>query len=114
VQALELFAFDARLKREVEVGERLDRRQARRAHRRLQASAVAQRDLCVEEGHDGGGPGELAAIDLLQDGIDRFERAGHFEIGELRAQPVAQRQPRGGRGGAHQATSSSAAAAAVA
>ena len=35
------------------------------------------------------------AVDLLQNGIDRFEGARHLEIRELRAQPIPQRRERG-------------------
>ena len=45
VEAVDLLAFDRRLKREVEVGECLRRWQARRAHRGLEPPIIAQRDL---------------------------------------------------------------------
>ena len=49
VQTLDLLPFDARLKAEIEIRERLDRREARGSHRGLQASRVAQLDVRAEE-----------------------------------------------------------------
>ena len=46
VQALDLLALDARLEGKVKLRQRLDGRQARGTHGGLQATVVAQRDLC--------------------------------------------------------------------
>src|SRR5262249_30396242 len=89
VQALELLAFDARLKGEVKVRECFHRRQSRTAHGRLQATRIAERDVCSEQALERFPCRELAGVDVAQDVIERLERTGHLEIGELCAQPLA-------------------------
>src|SRR5690606_13609917 len=58
VQALDLLAANRGLEGEVELIQRLDRRQPRRAHRGLQPSVVTQGDLSGEEPFDRFGRGE--------------------------------------------------------
>ena len=72
----------------------LDDRQAAGAHRRLQPSVVAQLNLRGEQLLDRLGRGERAAIDALQNRIERFEGAGHAQVGEDVAEPVAARERR--------------------
>src|SRR5690606_30847614 len=62
VQALDLLAADRGLEGEVELIQRLDRRQPRRAHRGLQPTVVAQGDLSGEEPFDRFGRGERSAV----------------------------------------------------
>jgi hypothetical protein len=79
-----------RLKTEVEVGERFHRGQSRRAHRRLQAPRIPQLDVCPEELINRLAAGELSGVAAPEDVIECFERAWHLEIGELRAQALAE------------------------
>jgi hypothetical protein len=101
VEALELVAFDARLEAEVEVRERLHGRESRGPHGGLQPPLIAQRDVAAEERTHRLPGGELAAVGPAQDVVEGFEGAGHLEIGELGAQPIAERgrrhQPTSGR-----------------
>ena len=94
VQALDLLALERGLEGEVEIGERLDRRQAGGAHRGDEPAIVAQRDLRAEESLDGDGALELAAVERTQDVVEGFERTGEFEIRELRAHAVAEGERR--------------------
>jgi hypothetical protein len=52
MEAIDLFGLERRLKTEVQVGERLDRRQPGGAHGSLQAAVVPQRDLGSEQGRE--------------------------------------------------------------
>ncbi|MBA3890115.1 MAG: hypothetical protein H0X64_06260 [Gemmatimonadaceae bacterium] len=85
----ELLAFDRRLKGEVDVGERLHVREPRGAHGGVEPAMIAERDLCLQQGVQRGGGGERPAIEAGEDLIERFERPGHLEVGELRAQVIA-------------------------
>ena len=89
VQALDLLALEARLKGEITLPQRLDGRQARGAHRGLQPSVVAQRDLGVEHQLDRFARRHRPAVDLREHTIDRFQSAGHLQVGQHRPQPVA-------------------------
>jgi hypothetical protein len=89
VERVELLTLDRRLEGEVEVGDHLHGRQPARAHRRLQPAVVTQADLSTEQGLDGLGRRELTPVDLGEDLVERLERSGHLQIGELRADPVA-------------------------
>jgi hypothetical protein len=78
------------------------------AHGHLQPALIAEPDLGAEHRAHGLAGGELAAVDLPQDVIERFQRSGHLEVRELAAQAIPQR---GGGWRAHQtATSTSTAA----
>jgi hypothetical protein len=104
MQALELLAFDRRLEGEVEVGERLDHGEARGPHRRLEPPGVAQVDVGAQEPRHGLAPREFAGIAAPEDVVHRLERPGHLEVGELRAELLANRGGRRGQpGGAHEA-----------
>jgi hypothetical protein len=90
MEALQLVALDRGLEAEVEVGQRLHRGQAGGAHRGLEPPLVPQGDVTPQQfGHRFPGR-QLAAVAPVQDVIQGLERAGHLEIGELGAQPVAQ------------------------
>lgn len=91
VQTLELLALHARLEGEVEIRERLHHRQARRAHRRLQAARIAQLNVGPEELFDRVGRAHLAGVTAAEDVVERFQGAGHFQIGQLRAEPLTER-----------------------
>ena len=99
VEALQLVALDARLEAEIEIGERLHGRESRGPHGGLEPPLIAERDVAPEERAHRLPGGELAAVGPAQDVIQRFEGAGHLEIGELGAEPIAE-----GRGG-HQRAS---------
>ena len=65
-----------------------------------QAAGIAQRDLRTEERLErGSGALRWPPSMLAQDVVEGFERAGHLEVGELRAEPVAERGRRLHRGG---------------
>ena len=89
VQALDLLALDARLEGEIKLRQRLDGRQARGAHRGLQATVVAQRDLGAQHLLDRFARRHRPAVDLGQHAVDRFQRAGHLQVRQHRPQPVA-------------------------
>src|SRR5690606_3288457 len=89
VQTLDLLAAEGRLKREVEVTELLDGRQAARPHGGLEPPVVTQLNLRGEQLLDGVGRGEPAAVDIVEDRIERFERAGHPQVGEDVPKPIA-------------------------
>jgi hypothetical protein len=101
MEALELVAFDARLEAEVEVGQGLHSREAGGPHGGLQPPLIAERDVAPQQLGHGFAGGELAAVGPAQDVVEGFEGAGHLEIGELGAQPIAERgrghQPISGR-----------------
>src|SRR5690606_29857847 len=78
VQALDLLTTEAGLKREVEAFERLYGRQAAGAHGRLQAAGVPELDLGSEQALDRLAAGDRPAVDPREDGIERFQRAGHL------------------------------------
>jgi hypothetical protein len=88
VQALDLLALHTRLKTEIEIGERLHRREPGRAHRRLQPARIAQLNVGPEQMLDRLAAGELPGIAAAQSVVQRFQGAGHLEIGELRAQAL--------------------------
>jgi hypothetical protein len=90
VQALDLFALHTRLETEVEVSEGFDRGQSCRAHRGLEAPRIAELDVRAEELINRLAAGELAGVAAPEDVIERFERAGHLEISELRAQALTE------------------------
>src|SRR5690606_13628041 len=91
VQALDLLTTEAGLKREVEAFERLYGRQAAGAHGRLQAAGVPELDLGSEQALDRLAAGDRPAVDPREDGIERFQRAGHLEIGQHAPDPVPAR-----------------------
>lgn len=103
VEALDLLALDAGLEAEVEVPERLHDRQSGTAHRRLQAPRIPERDVGAQELGQCLTGGELAAVDTAEDVIQGLQRPRHLEVGELVAQPVAQRRSGRRRGAAHAA-----------
>ena len=82
VQALDLLALDRGLEGEVEVAERLDRRQPRGAHRGLQPAVVAQGDLAPSSGSIASAAASGRRRCSRRIVIERFQRAGHLEIGE--------------------------------
>lgn len=69
MQTIELIALDGRLKREVEVAQRLHRGEPGAAHGGLQAALIAKRDVTAEERFHRRAGGELARIDAPQDVI---------------------------------------------
>ena len=97
--------FSDRLKGEVEVGERLHGGKSGGAHRRLEPAIVAERDRRAEQLFNRGWCFDGAAVEVMQDLIEGFERPRHLEISELRADALAQRE-RGGFHGAHSAPAS--------
>jgi hypothetical protein len=99
VQAFDLLAADRGLEREVEVAELFDDGQSTGAHRRLQPPVIAQLNLRGEQLLDRFRRGERAAIDALENRIERFEGAWHPQVREDVAEPVASRE----RGGLHAA-----------
>ena len=88
VETVELLALDRRLKGEVEVRERLDCRKPRRAHGRIEPSVIAERDLCLQQCIERCGRGERPAIEAREDLKECFERAGHLQISQLRAEMI--------------------------
>lgn len=97
VQTLDLLAAERRLKGEVELAQLLHRGQAAGAHRRLEPPVIPQLNLGGQQLLERFRRGECAAIDTLEDRIERFERARHPQVGEDLPQPV----PSGERGGLH-------------
>ena len=95
VETLDLLAFDAGLKAEVEIGERLHDRQTCGAHRGLQPASIPELDVCAEELFDRIGGAHLPGITTAQNVVEGFERARHFEIRELRTKALAERLPGG-------------------
>jgi hypothetical protein len=49
---------------------------------------IAEGDLRLQQGVERRWSGECATIEAGEDLIERFERAGHLEIGELAAQVI--------------------------
>ena len=94
MQTLNLLALHARLKAEIEIGERFDDGQPRRAHRGLEAARIAQLDVRAEQLLDRVARADLAGVTAAEDVVERFERARHLEIGELRAEALAERRAR--------------------
>ena len=94
VQALDLLAAQRRLKGEIEVAELLDDRQSAGAHRGLQPPVIAQLNLRREQLLDRLGRGERAAIDAVENRVERFEGARHPQVREDVAQAVASREGR--------------------
>ena len=90
VQALELLALHTQLEAEVEVAERLDRRQPGAPHGGLEPAGIPERDVRAQELLQRLAGGELPAVDLTQDVVEGLQRPGHLEIGELRAEAVAE------------------------
>ena len=95
VQALDLLALDGGLEGEVELVQRLHRRQPRGAHGGLETAVVAQHDLGVQELLDGLGRRDRAAVGLREDTVDGLQRAGHLQVRQHRPQPVAPGRRRG-------------------
>ena len=93
VERVDLFALDRRLEGEVEVRQGLHARQPAGAHGRLEAATVAQRDLGGQEPLDGLGRGRAAALDPGEHAVQRLERAGHLQVGELGRDPLPARRP---------------------
>ena len=89
VQALDMLALDARLEGEVELRQRLHRRQPRRAHRRLQTVVVAQQDLGAEQLLHRFAGRDRAAVGLGQDAVHGLERTGYLQVRQRLPQPVA-------------------------
>jgi hypothetical protein len=56
-----------------------------------QPALIAQTDLCAEDGFDGFGCPQPAAVDLGEDLIQRLERPRHAEIGELAPEAIPNR-----------------------
>jgi len=71
-ERLDLLALQRGLEAEVEVGERLHRREPAAPHRRLEPAVVAQGDLGAEDSGDRLGGAE-AAIDAGEHGVETFE-----------------------------------------
>ena len=72
----------------------LDDRQPARAHGSLEPTIIAQLNLRRQQLLDRVRGRERAAIDALQDDVERFERARHFQVGQDLAQAVASREGR--------------------
>src|SRR5690606_23890178 len=104
VEALDLLAADRGLEGEIEALERLHSRKPGRAHGRLQAAVVSELDLCTEQALDRLGRGEGASVHAAEDLVQRFERAGHLEIGQHAPDPGSARG-----GGLHRPAPASAA-----
>ena len=91
-------ALDARLEGEIKLRQRLDGRQARGAHRGLQATVVAARS---------GRPAPARSLRPPSPprcrpwpAVDRFQRAGHLQVRQhrpSRSRPVTRRLPSSGR-----------------
>ena len=88
-QALDLLPLQRGLKAEVEVGERLHRRETAAPHRCLQSAVVAQCDLRSEYGGDRLS-GAQTAVDAGEHSIQPLEGAWHLQIGELGADLVSE------------------------
>src|SRR5687768_11481267 len=99
MQAFDLLTPQRRLKGEIEVVELFDDGQTAGAHRSLQAPVIAQLRLRGEQLLDRLGRRQRAAVDALEDGIERFEGAWHPEVREDVPEPIAS-----GQGGALHAT----------
>lgn len=94
VETLDLLPLHARLETEIEIGEGLHDGESRRAHRGLEPSCIAELNVRTEELLDRVGRADLPGVTAAENVIKRFERAGHLEVGELRAQPLSQRLTR--------------------
>jgi hypothetical protein len=101
METLQLIPLDARLEGEVEVRQGLHRREPGGAHGGLEPALIAEGDVAAEQRAHRLAGGELAAVGPAQNVIKGFEGAGHFEIGELDPESIAE----GGRG--HQWASAS-------
>ena len=77
--------------------ELLDGRQPTGAHRRLQPPVVAQLNLRGEQLLDRIGRGQRAAVDVAQDRVERFQGAGHAQVGQDLPEAITARE----RGGLH-------------
>ena len=89
VQAFDLLAAERRLKREVEVAQLFDRGQAARAHRGLQPSIVSQLNLGGQQLLHRFRRGERTAVDPVENRMQGFRCAGHAQVRQHLAQPVA-------------------------
>ena len=76
MQALNLLPPQRGLEGEVEVVELLDDGQAAGAHRRLQPPVIAQLNLRGQQLLDRVGCGQCAPVDVTQNRVKRFQRAG--------------------------------------
>src|SRR5688572_18955928 len=95
VETFHLLTPERGLEGKIKFGQPFDDRETARAHRGLQAPVVAQLDLGVQELLDGLGGGERRTIDTVENRIERFEGAGHVQVGEHVAQAIATGERRG-------------------
>ena len=93
VQRVDLLALDVGLEAEVEVRERLDRREPAGAHRGLQASAVAKRDLGGQESLDRFRGGRASSIHSGQDLVQCLQGSRNLEISQLGRDALPARGP---------------------
>jgi hypothetical protein len=84
-------AIERGLEREVEAGQGLDRRQARHLQRRLDPASLAEGGLLGEQRVDRFDRAELAALELLDDMIERLQRARHAQADQVAADALDRR-----------------------
>jgi len=92
VQAFDLLAPQRRLKGEIEIVELLHHRQAAGSHRGLQTAVIPQLNLRGQQLLDGLGRGQRAAIDAVENGVERFQAARHPEVREHVPQAITARE----------------------
>ena len=89
MKAIDLFALDGRLEREVEVFQSFDNGKPRRPHGSLEPAVVTERDLSSEEVLDGLGSRGGSTVHGSQDLVQGLQGAGHLKVGELGSDAVS-------------------------
>ena len=84
-------AVERGLEREVEAGQRLDGGQARHLQRRLDPAALANGDLLGQQRLDRLDRAELAALELLDDVLERLQGARHAQADQVIADALDRR-----------------------
>jgi hypothetical protein len=84
-------AIERWLEREIEAGERLDRREPGHSQRRLDPAALAQRELLGEEPLDRLDGRELAALELLDQVIEGFQGGRRAQADQTAPDPLDRR-----------------------
>ena len=85
-------AVERGLEREVEAGQGLDAGEARHLQRRFDAAAFANGDLFGEQQVDGLDGADLAAFELLDDVVERLQRARHAETDQVTSDALDRRR----------------------
>ena len=102
MEAVDLLPFERGLDADVEAAVSLRGGEPRGAHRGHEPALIAETDLRAAHRGDGVGGPEPTPIDVGEDRVQGFERPGHLQVSELRAEALAHR-----RDGLHGAPSAS-------